>query len=279
MLGPDDLVLCSGTLLQASFREKLEAARAGGFAAVTLWPHDYSRARAGASDAELRRMLADHGLQVADLDPLLTWLPGEAELAARSPAGAASEEDFYRIADALGGTSLNLAQAFGRSVDRARAAEALAGVAERAARHGLQVTLEFLPWSGIPDAAAAWEIVRRADHPGATLMVDTWHHFRGGCDTAQIRAIPGAKLGGIQLNDAPALPDEDLVAESMRGRLLPGEGDIPLVEILRAIRSTGTRAPLGVEVFSEKLDALPPAEVGQRAGNAARRVLALAAAA
>src|SRR5262245_47064725 len=275
MLGPDDLVLCAGTLLRATFREKLEAARAGGFAALTLWPHDYAGARAsGASDAELRHMLSDHGLVVADLDPLLTWLPGEAELAARSPAGAACEADFYRIAEALGGTSLNLAQAFGRSVERGRAADALAGVAERAAAHGQPVTLEFLPWSGIPDAAAAWEIVRLADRPGATVMLDTWHYFRGGGELAQIRAIPGAKLGGIQLNDAPKQPAEDLVVESMQARLLPGEGDIPLGEILRAVRATGTRAPLGVEVFSAELDALPPVEVGRRAGAAARRVLA-----
>jgi sugar phosphate isomerase/epimerase len=275
MPGPDDLVLCAGTLLRASFREKLEAACAGGFAAITLWPHDYQRARAeGSSDAELRRMLADHGLVVADLDPLLTWLPGEEELAARSSAGAASESDFYRIADAVGGTSLNLAQAFGRSADPGAAAEALAGVAERAAGHGLRVTLEFLPWSGIPDAGAAWEIVRRAGHPGAAVMVDTWHHFRGSCDHAQIRAIPGERLGSIQLNDAPAKAADDLVQESVEGRLLPGDGDIPLVEILRAVRATGTRVPVGVEVFSAELDRLPPVEVGRRAAAAARRVLA-----
>jgi len=277
MLGPDDLVLCAGTLLQASFAEKLEAARAGGFRGITLWPHDYQRARAaGHSDAELRHQLEDAGLVVSDLDPLLTWLPGEAELAARSPAGAASESDFYRIADALGGGSLNLAQGFGPTLDLDGAAAAVAGVAERAARHGLRVTLEFLPWSGIPDARAALEIVQRAEHPGATVMVDAWHHFRGRCDHAQIRAIPGARLGGIQLGDAPAVRPDDLVLESMQGRLLPGEGDAPLVEILRALRSTGTRAPLGVEVFSAELDKLPPREVGRRAGAAARRVLALA---
>jgi sugar phosphate isomerase/epimerase len=275
MLGPDDLVLCAGTLLHASFSEKLAAASAGGFAAITLWPHDYRRARGeGHSDAELRHMLADRGLVVADLDPLLTWLPGEAELAARSPAGAASESDFYRIADALGGTSLNVAQGFGREVERDAAAGALAGVAQRAAAHGLQVTLEFLPWSGIPDAAAALDIVQRAGHPGATVMVDTWHHYRGRADDAQLRAIPGSRLGGIQINDAPAQRPADLVAESMQGRLLPGEGDMPLPALLRAIRATGTRAPVGVEVFSAELDRLPAVEVGRRAGEAARRVLA-----
>jgi len=275
MPDPDDLVLCAGTLLQASFREKVEAAAAGGFRAITLWPHDYRRAReAGLGDAELRRILADHGVAVADLDPLLTWLPSEREAAARSIAGAASEEEFYRIADALGARSLNICQGFGTSVDLDAAAEALRGVCERAAAHGLLVTLEFLPWSGIPDAAAALEIVRRADHPAATVMVDTWHHFRGSCDMAQLRAIPAAKVGSVQINDAPARPGADLVQESLEERLLPGEGEMPLLEMLAILDEIGARAPIGVEVFSKALDALPPIEVGRRAGAAARRVLA-----
>jgi sugar phosphate isomerase/epimerase len=269
------LVLCAGTLLRASFREKVDAAVAGGFRGITLWPADYHRAReAGLSDADMRRILSDHGVAVTDLDPLLTWLPEERAAAERSIAGAASEDEFYRIADALGARSLNAAQGFGNRVDPDAAAGALAGVCDRAAAHGLVITLEFLPWSGIPDAASALDIVRRADRPNATVMLDTWHHFRGSGDPAQLRAIPGAKVGGVQLNDAPARPGRDLVAESLEERLLPGEGAIPLVEILGILDEIGSRAAIGVEVFSKRLDALPPIEVGRRAGEAARRVLA-----
>ena len=273
MPNADDLVLCAGTLLRATFREKVEAAAAGGFRAITLWPHDYALAReSGASDAELRRILADHGVSVADLDPLLTWLPEERAAAERSIAGAAGEEDFYRIADALGARSLNACQGFGTSVDKDAAAGALAGVCERAAAHGLFVTLEFLPWSGIPDAATAFEIVRRSGHPGATVMFDTWHHVRGSNDMAQLRALPGAKVGSVQINDAPLAPEADLVQESLERRLLPGEGELPLLEMLAILDEIGCRAPIGVEVFSKALDALPPVEVGRRAGAAARRV-------
>ena len=45
----DDLVLCSGTLRNASLAEKCAAAVAGGFSALTLWPSDVARARARAS--------------------------------------------------------------------------------------------------------------------------------------------------------------------------------------------------------------------------------------
>jgi len=272
MLGPDDLVLCSGTLGQASLAEKCAAAVAGGFRALTLWPDDVARARAGGIGlAELAKRIAGHGLIVADLDPLLRWLPDEAV-----PPGFAGEPEFYEIAEAVGARSLNVAQGFGAHVDLDRAAEALAGVCDRAREHDLLVTLEYLPWSGIPDAKTALAIVERTGRANATLMIDTWHTFRGGTDDAQLRALPGARVGSVQLNDAPATAAANLVAETMEARLLPGEGAIPLVRWLRILDAIGSRAPIGVEVFSKTLAGLRPVEVGRRCGAAARAVLAAA---
>jgi hypothetical protein len=48
------------------------------------------------------------------------------------------------------------------------------------------------------------------------------------------------------------------------------------VDWIRLLDSLGSRAPLGVEVFSRALDALPPEEVGRRCGAAARALLARA---
>ena len=271
-LGPDDLVLCAGTLRAASLAEKCAAAVAGGFSALTLWPTDVARAqREGLSLADVKRLIADHGLAVADLDALLVWLPGESV-----PPGLANEAEFYAIADAVGGRSLNLAQGFGASIDLDHAAEALAGVCDRAREHGLLVTLEYLPWSGIPDAATALAIVERCGRPNASLMFDTWHTFRGPTDDGQLEKIPGARIGSVQINDAPAEPGENLIAETMSARLVPGEGAIPLVRWLRWLDQIGSAAPIGVEVFSSALDALPPVEVGRRCGAAARALFAAA---
>jgi len=270
MLGPDDLVLCSGTLMQRGFRALCEAGAAGQFAGISLWPQDVERARAdGLSERDQRALLRDSGLVVADLDPLLSWLPDE-----KVPPGiGASEDVFYAIADSLGAQSLNLAQPFGTTIDLAAASESFAGVCERAAAHGLLVTLEYLPWSGIPDASTALAIVEAAGHPNGTLMFDTWHSFRGPTDDEQLRKVPASRFGSVQLNDAPTQPAEDIMQETMTARLLPGEGAIPLVDWIRLLDEVGSRAPIGVEVFSRELDALSPAEVGRRCGEAARRIL------
>jgi sugar phosphate isomerase/epimerase len=272
MLASDQLVLCAGTLRAASLAEKCAAAVAGGFGALTLWPSDVARARReGLGLADIRRMIADHGLVVADLDPLLRWLPGE-----EIPRGveAASEAEFYAIAEGVGGRSLNVAQGFGAQVDLDRAAEALAGVCDRAREHGLLVTLEYLPWSGIPDAATALAIVERSGRANATLMLDTWHTFRGPTNEDQLRRLSAARIGSVQINDAPAESPGNLVTETLEARLLPGEGAIPLVRWLRILDQIGCTAPVGVEVFSKALDALPPVEVGRRCGAAARALLA-----
>jgi sugar phosphate isomerase/epimerase len=269
-MGPDDLVLHAGTLRNASFVELCEAGAAGGFDAITLYPTHVRRARsAGASWADLRAALADRGLVVADLDPLLNWMPGDDAPHELS----APEAEYYEIANELGARSLNVAQAFRPRVDVDEAAEALAGVCDRAREHGLLITLEYLPWAGIPDAATALAIVERSGRENATLMIDTWHTFRGPTTEAQLRKLPAARIGSLQINDAPRAPSGDLVTETTTARLLPGEGAIPVAHWLRILAALGCRAPLGVEVFSTALDALPPREVGRRCGDAARRVL------
>jgi sugar phosphate isomerase/epimerase len=272
-MGPDDLVLHAGTLRSRSFLEVCDAAVAGGFSALTLYPTQLRRARAeGFSLKAIRRELDARGLAYADLDPLLNWLPGdnlENEL-------HATEAEHYEFAEALSARSLNLAVIARPRVDLDEAAKALADVCDRAWEYGLLVTLEYLPWAGVPDLITARAIVERAARPNARLMIDTWHTFRGPTTEAQLRALPGALVGSVQINDAPAEPSGDLITETTTARLLPGDGAIPVARWLRILDENGSRAPIGVEIFSAALDELPPAEVGRRCGDAARRVIAAA---
>jgi len=279
-LGPDDLVLCSGTLARdASFRERVDAAVAGGFSAISLWGRDYGSARrAGLTDADLRALLADHGLAVAELDLAWWWLPGASDV--HIPAAldteelfAYDEEQLFRIADAVGARSLNAIDVFGGDWTVDDAAAAFAGLCDRAAEHGLLVHIEFLPWSRIPNVAAAWEIVRIADRPNGGLLVDAWHYFRSGSPRTSLLDVPGERVLGIQLDDGPMAPEPDLMTASLHDRSLPGAGELDLRGLVQALHGIGAVAPVGVEVFSDELHALDPEEAGRRAGTALRSVL------
>ena len=153
-------------------------------------------------------------------------------------------------------------------------AERFAALCDRAAGHGLLVAIEFLPWTGIPDARTAWEIVRRSERPNGGLLVDTWHHFRGACDEAQLRAVPPGRIVAVQLDDADAasgLPYEDTLR-----RRLPGEGMFDLVGLVRLLDELGVDAPLSVEIISPEHHARPLVEAARRAHDATRAVLARA---
>ncbi len=281
MLGPEDLVLCAGTIPRASFAERVTAAAEAGFSGISLFLSDYQAARAsGLSDADMRARLAHHGLEIAELDPLMNWIPGTDLGFEANQQGTAffqhTEAEFYAVADALGARSLNAVAFTDAPLSPSKVAEAFAGLCDRAAEHGLLVHLEFLPWTQIPDVLAALAIVELANRPNGGLTLDSWHHFRSGVDNSRLRSVPGERILSVQINDAPAEPEPDPVQETTRRRLLPGEGAIDLVEIVRILDTLATPAPLGVEVFSDALAALPPVEAARRAGDAARAVLARA---
>jgi sugar phosphate isomerase/epimerase len=282
-LDAGDLVLCSGTLPRAtSLRDRIAATLAGGFAAMSLWGRDYAAARRdGLSDSDVRALLDSNGVAIAELDPAWWWLPGADAVAAAVPAKFDSEEVFayseaelFRIAEVVGARSINAVDIFGGEWTIDDAAEAFAGLCDRAREHDLVVHLEFLPWSRIPDVATSWEIVRRADRPNGGIAVDAWHYFRSGADEQTLRSVPGDRVLGIQLDDGPRVAEANLLEATLHARVLPGEGELDLAGLLRVLREIGAVAPVGVEVFSDQLHALAPREIGRRAGGALRRVLA-----
>jgi sugar phosphate isomerase/epimerase len=138
-LSSNDLVLCSGTLPRdVSFRERVDAAVAGGFRGVSLWGRDYERAHAdGLSDADMRSLLADNELEVAEIDPAWWWLPGASDIHIPDDVDTMQifrygEKELFDIADAVGARSLNATDVFGGPWGIDDAAEAFAGLCDRA---------------------------------------------------------------------------------------------------------------------------------------------------
>jgi sugar phosphate isomerase/epimerase len=60
----------------------------------------------------------------------------------------------------------------------------------------------------------------------------------------------------------------------MHARLLPGEGEADPAGMLRDLDAAGCRAPVGIEVFSDRLNALPAREAAKLAADAGRALLA-----
>lgn len=271
-LGPDALVLCSGTLGTAPFVRKAMAAASAGFDGISFYVRELDAARAeGWSDDELRAFLAALGLSVAEADGGSGWLGSPHD----PPRPVA---DLLAAGAALGARSATVHVPPGASLatdaERASAAHALAATAEAAAAHGLLLHLEPYPWSGLRDLGTAVDLCRRAGTPGTGIMLDTWHLVVGPDQGRLPDDLTGEAVLGIQLGEAADPDPPDIAAAGMHERLLPGDGPAPIAgRVLAELRARGCTAPVGVEVFSDALHAEKPRTAAQLAAVALHRVL------
>jgi sugar phosphate isomerase/epimerase len=273
------LALCWGTVIGAPLETLIEAASSAELPAVTLTARMYeeSRARHG-SDAALRTLLRAAQVEVHAIDPLIGALPGT-PCPADVPAAnrgyfEISEDDCYRAAEALDAETINLAHFGGGAVSEQAFIDCLGGIAQRARRRGVRLTLEFLPESAIPDLAHALRLTRAVAADNLAILFDVWHFARSGGTLEQLTALPADAIGGLQISDRIAPPPGTAYAP-MSGRLLPGEGELPLSEWLPALLRRQRRlTAIGVEVFSEELKALTPSEIARRVAASAGGLLA-----
>ena len=285
-LGPTDLIASYWTIAGGGFggqpsprsiAERAVAAASAGFAAIGLRHDDFVAAReAGVSPAELRITIEGAGVTLVELEFVSGWSSNDAAV---RQAAQSVEDELYAAADAIGGTHLNIgcSEALGAASLFEAVVERFAGLCDRVNAHGLTVALEFMPWTAIPDAAFAWNVVRTAaGRPNAGVLVDAWHYFRGAADPAQLRAIPPDRIVGVQFNDADAAVVGTLRDDTLHRRRLPGEGSFDLVGFVRLLDELGVQAPYGIEVISDAQAALPLEEAARRAHETTRAVLAKA---
>jgi sugar phosphate isomerase/epimerase len=271
------IALCWGTLIGTPLEALIEAAGGAGLDAVTLTAGMYEACRAaGRSDAELRSRLSDAGVRVHAIDPLISALPGTPRPADVPPENRAyfefTEERCYRAAEALEAETVNLAHFGGGAVAESEFIDCLGPLAQRAQRHGLRLTLEFLPESAIADLERARRIVSAVSAPNLGVMLDTWHFARSHGSAEQLAALPRGLISGLQISDRRE-PAPGTAYTPMFGRLLPGEGEIPLIPWLQVLRARAPELTVGVEVFSEELKALSPSEAARRVAASTRTVL------
>jgi sugar phosphate isomerase/epimerase len=242
----------------------VEAAGAAGFASVGL------PLRSGAlrplrteivGDAELVRAIRaacrQAGVTVFDVEALV--------LGHEPPADAL--EALFETAAELGASRvscLGYEAAHGSgSLPTGGEPERLAWLAGIAGRHDLAIGVEFMAFRSIGTLAAAAALVREAGAPNLRVIVDALHAFRTGVTPCELAGLPAGIVSHLQLCDAASVapPAGRLAEEARSGRLLPGEGAVPLAAYVAAL-PPGT--PLSLEMPIQSLSALSVAERARR---------------
>ena len=102
-------------------------------------------------------------------------------------------------------------------------AQELRLLSSQAADVGVRIALEPQAMASIRSPQDAIEVVERADHRAAGILLDIWHIERIRLPIDAIREIPGELIIAAELSDASAHVEGSLLEDTVDGRLLCGE--------------------------------------------------------
>lgn len=235
------LSLAAGTILDVDPVTAVRVAEQAGFPAVGIWFDAQSWSPQRSRD--LRRALANSPVVALDIEPIML-----------SPDGDHGDA-IVDAAQEIGAQNILVAS---RDSDVARVANRLRELADRLDGSNISLVLEFLPILGIKTLHEALDAVRLADHKSLGVLIDSLHLARAGHSPADLANLDPRLFPYLQLCDAPAEISEDSMKarlhEALHGRLLPGDGGLPLEELLATI----VNVPISLELRSETLMAAYP---------------------
>lgn len=190
----------------------------------------------------------------------------------RDGIDAREKADDLSIMAELGVARINAASV---DPDLERSIDQFGTLAEMAAATGIETTVEISPGTTVCDLSTALSVIDAVARPDLRILIDTMHLVRSGSGAHDIAALRPESIGYIQISDAPMVPEIDnYLEESMFERMVPGTGEMPLVEILDALPRD---LVIGLEMpIRSKIDAgVGPRELLGTALEAVRGMLTL----
>jgi len=247
------------TLLGESPPDLVTIAAAAGFGAVGLrvspandgerpWPMSPGSPML----AETLRRCAGTGIAVLDVE------------AVRLGPVPADYRPVLEAAALLGARYVN---AICEDQERGRLSDAFAVLTEAAAPYGIRPLVEFMAYRPVRTLEDAVAIA--AASGGGGILIDALHVQRCGVSLASLSGADRSLFGYVQVCDAPLAAPADQVREARAGRLLPGEGALPLPALLAALPDG---LPVAVEAPAASA-ATTPARYAARARAALNWVL------
>ena len=230
------LSLAAGVQPDVAPADMVTVAHEAGWPAVGIWFD--GQVWDDKTSQEVRQRLDDTGIVALDIEPIIPSVDGN-DFA----------EQLIEAAAIIGAQHILFTS---RLKDQARTTERYQQVCELAAPHGIKVVCEFLPIFPLNTLSMAAEIVGTSGALNGGVLIDNLHLSRSGSSMDDVKAMPIELFPYLQICDAPAQSPTNfggLLDEALNGRLCPGEGSLPIVELLNAIPAV----PLSFEVRSKFL--------------------------
>lgn len=262
--GKSPWAMCLDTATLAKdmpLERKVELVAGSGFDAIEPWDRELDAYEKGGGDLEkLGKKIRDLGLFVPSVIGLWGVL-------------ANSEEDFDRRLDehrnrlrmvkAIGSGHVQCIPDFKYKDDfnMEAGAACYARISEIALKeYGLKTGIIFLNAVGnLKTSADAVELGMKSGWRDAKIIPDSYHNFHGGTALNSLRMLRGSSIAIYQFADAPK-GQKRKNSWCDGERVLPGDGQLPLVEELQILLEIGYEGCVSLELYNEEYRKREPKE-------------------
>jgi sugar phosphate isomerase/epimerase len=256
------------TMIDAHPLELVEAAAAGGFDyyGLRIVPPTPADSIVEVADnpklvRELATRMSATGVRLLDIEAI--WLQPMTNVQALLPALDTGRQ--------LGARHV---LTVGFDTDRMRLLDNFCRLCEAAAQFDMTTALEPITYCAISSPLDALAFVKVSSQPNARILIDALQFFRSGAGPETIDSLDPTLIDYMQICDGPQASPESVEArriEARTSRLLPGDGELPLHQMLSRLPEDLT---LAVEAPTVELRYMPFNEQAKVIGTKMRTFLA-----
>jgi 2-keto-myo-inositol isomerase len=241
----------------------VDLAAGAGYDGIEPWLGEITAYKeAGGSLGDVRKRIADSGLQVESAIGFAEWIVDDAEARKRGLENARRDMD---LVAQIGGTRIAAPPAGAtrqRLTDYDAIAERYAALCRLGDSIGVVPQLEVWGFSAtLSRLGETTYVLAECGHPSACLLPDVYHIHKGGSPFEGLSLLAGGAVHVFHMNDYPAEPPRDAITDA--DRVYPGDGIAPLDQILGTILANGFTGVLSLELFNPGYWQRPAEEVAR----------------
>ena len=246
---PWPICLDTATIRPAeSLVKKIEIAKAAGYDAIEPWDWELAEhEKNGGSLKELGKRIKDMGMFVPSMIGLWGCLQKNEEDFQKSLEATRNR---MRMASEIGCTYVQaIPNEIGENFDYKFLSSSYRKLLEIGINeYNVIPALVFVKMFPLKRMGQAAAIVLDADHPKAKIIPDVYHMYISEGGFEGLKLLNGDLFAIFQFNDAPKDMERDMMED--KHRVYPGDGILPLAQILTDLKRSGFKGCISVELYN-----------------------------
>lgn len=245
---PWPICLDTATIRPASLKEKVHIAAKAGYDAIEPWDRELAEyEKEGGNLKDLGKEIKELGLFVPSVIGMWNALP---------PTNQAFEESLkdtrnrMRMAAEIQSQHIQtIPNTVGENYDQKYVSKKFHELIEIGINeYGINPALVFVKFFPLKTLGQATGVALDANHPKAMIIPDTFHMHISEGGFEGLKFLNGDLIAIFQFADAPASPATATLGD--KHRVYPGDGILPLPEILKSLKTTGYKGCISLELYN-----------------------------